>query len=208
MEISVSRLPGLPNVNRKILIFLVVGVLLGSVSSYLVLESENVDGMAAATQLERTLEAQSGQQLEIVNVKDQNSMYKVDLKDQQNQLTTYYITKNGQLTVRSDSVSNLNQLTLTVVAQQQFTNCLASKNVTLYGNASQRATAVQMQALGGQHLASPIYRDVNSQGILQQAVERGVQNVPSFYYDESVLSGLNNVNQISQFTGCQYGSFQ
>lgn len=198
--------PDFSDFNSKLLLLLVAGVIAGSTVTYMALEMDNVSGQQAAQQLETTLEAQSGQQLELVSIETQNGFYKVDLKNQDNQLTTYYITQDGQMVTQESSLSNMNQLTATVAAQQQFMNCLSNRNVTFYGNASQQATLAQIQVLGGQYLASPIYQDVNNQQVLRQTAQRGVKQVPSLYYNGSVLAGANSINQISQFTGCSFGS--
>lgn len=196
----------LSDLGNKTVVFLVAGLLIGSAASYLALESQTVSGQEAAENLASTLEAQSGQSYEVVNVERQNGLYRADISNPQNQLSTYYITQDGNLV--AGQMTDLNQLQQTVLNQQNFVECISNRNAVLYGNASQRATALQIQLLGGANTVSPIYKDVNSQGVLQEAANRGIQRVPSFYYNGSVLGGVNQVGSIEEFTGCSYGAGQ
>lgn len=184
------------------LFLIFTGVFLGSNLNYFSIDGQGVSGDTASQDLVSLLETQSGQEYEVVSVKTENDLYKIDVSDQQNQLSTYYITKNGEM--MADGMTEFKQLKNTVDAQRGFSNCLANRNTVLYGNSSQRETSLQIQILGGSDMAAPIYKDLNNQQNLQEAVERGIETVPGFYYEGSVLSGVNQISQISEFTGCQY----
>lgn len=194
------------NVNLRTVAFLAVGVLFGLAVGFLAAQDQQITEDQAAQKLVSTLEAQSGQQLEVVSTTTENGVYKIDISDSENQLSTYHVTQDGRLV--STGMSDLDQLRQTIAAQQQFAGCLANKSAVLYGNSSQRATAAQIQVLGGANMVSPIYQDVNSEGVLQEAAQRGVQRVPTLYYNDSALPGPNSISQISEFTGCQFGAQQ
>jgi len=178
------------------------GVFLGSNLNYFSIDGQSVSEDRASQDLISLLETRSGQEHEVVSVKTENDLYKIDVSDPQNQLSTYYITRNGEMI--TNGMTDFEELKNTVDAQREFSNCLANKNTVMYGNSSQRATSLQIQILGGVNMAAPIYKDLSNQQNLQEAVERGVETVPGIYYDGSVLSGVNQISQISEFTGCQY----
>lgn len=192
--------------SKKTLAFLVAGMLFGLTIGFFASQTQQVSADQASQKLLTTLESQSGQQLEVVNTRTENGLYRIDVSNSQNELSTYHVTKDGRLV--SAGMNDLDQLRQTIAAQQQFVGCLSERGVALYGNSSQQATATQIQLLGGANTVSPIFQDVNTEGVLQEASQRGVQRVPSFYYNESVLSGVNQLSQISQFTGCQFGASQ
>lgn len=194
------------DIDRKAALFLIAGTIFGLTAGFLAAQSSQVSKQQASQELVSTLEAQSGQQLEVVNVRSENGLYRIDISDSQNQLNTYYVTKNGRMA--SESMSNLQQLRQTIDIQKRFVGCLSDRDATLYGNSSQQETLIQIQALGGENIVSPIYKDVRNQEILQEATQRGVRRVPSIYYNESVLSGVKEINQISQFAGCQLDTTQ
>jgi len=194
------------DVDRRTALFLISGVILGMTVGFLATQTQQISQQQAAEKLVSTLEAQSGQQLEVVSTSTENGLYRIDISDQNDQLSTYYVTKNGRMT--SSGMTDLDQLRLTIAAQQNFTTCLSDKNAVLYGNSSQRATVAQIQALGGANTVSPIYQDVNQEGVLQEAAQNGVQRVPSVYYNGSALPGPSSISQISEFTGCEFGASQ
>lgn len=188
---------------RKTAIFIITGVLFGATLGFLAAQNQQISKQQASQKLVSTLEAQSGEQLEVVNVKRENGLYKIDVSNSQDQLSTYHMTQDGRLI--SSEMSNLDQLRQRIAVQQQVTSCLSNQGAVLYGNSSQRATLAQIQTLGGVNMVSAIYKDVNTQGVLQEAAQRGITRVPSIYYNGSTISGVNSINQISEFTGCQLG---
>lgn len=182
--------------------FLFVGLVLGGVAVYLGLNIGQVSKNEAAEKVVSTLEKQSGQDLELLNVESVNGLYKVDLKTQENQVTTYYITKDGaRLTT---VLADLDRINKVLDARKSFSECLSMNNVTLYGNISQQETRVQIQLLGGTRYAASIYKDVNNRQNLREAANSGVSRVPSLYYNGSVLTGIKQIPQIEEFTGCSY----
>ena len=184
------------------LVLILGGVFLGSNTGFLDLNSQTISQDQAAENLVSLLETQSGQEYEVVSVQSENDLYKIDISDSENQLSTYYVTRNGEL--MTNSMNEFQELESTVEAQRNFSNCLQDREVVVYGNASQQATSLQIQILGGPNMVSPIYKDLNNQQNLQEAVQRGLNSVPGIYYNGSVISGVNQISQISEFTGCQF----
>lgn len=191
--------------SRKTMIMvslLLAGTVIGGSVSYLYVNSGNVSSQQAGEKLVSTLEKQSGQDLELVRVQDQSGLYKVDVKNSNDQLQTFYVTKDGRRI--ATQLGDLDRISRTVDAQREFNQCLNDRNVVLYGNATQQRTLLQIQLLGGAQSVSGYYQDVNNQQTLAQAANRGVQQVPAFYYNGSVLQGINQLNAVEEFTGCSY----
>lgn len=153
-----------------------------------------------------SLEKSSGQELELVSLDEENGLHKAQIKNQDDQLTTYYLTGNGELVIEESGVTGLQQFSQQVDARANFTGCMAEKNVVMYGNASQQETTAQIQLLGGTNMVSDIYVDVNEQQNLREAIQRGIQRIPAFYHDNSTLQGIQSFNNLENFTGCSYNS--
>jgi hypothetical protein len=84
------------NMNREKAIFLIAGVAFGLTAAFLTGQVQHISEGQASQKLISTLEAQSGQQLEAVSIKSENGLYKIDLSDSQNQLSTYHVTKTAE----------------------------------------------------------------------------------------------------------------
>ena len=180
--------------------FLLVGTLLGIGLTFGYTALSASSG-GASNQLVNFLENQSGQELEVVNSEPAGQFHKVDIRTGQDQLTTYY-TDGEQFT---SNMQNMQDLRDRNTALTQFSQCLQDSGTVMFGNSSQRATQAQIQALGGTQVVAPIYQDVTNQQTLQQAVELGVQQIPTFVKNQSAIQGTQSVQQVEQFTGCSLG---
>lgn len=182
--------------------FLLVGILIGAVAVFAAMSYDVESGEDVAENLAQVLENQTGQQLDVVNVERDKGMFKVDLRTADNQLSTYYVTNGGSSFTQN--LINIGNLRSSVEARNSFRNCLVDRNVRLYGNISQQPTQLQIQALGGSQVVGPIYQDVNNNQSLGEAAQVGITQVPAFYYNGSTLEGVNQLQQVEQFTGCSY----
>lgn len=189
---------------QKSIAFLVSGLLIGGVVVFLGLNMGNVDSQEAAQDLVSTLEQSSGQDLELVGVQEENGLYRVQVSDQNNQLSTYYMTKDGQLIAQDAGFTDFNQFKQQVSAQADFSQCMSERDVVMFGNQTQRSTAAQIQILGGANMVSDIYADVNNENVLQQAVQLGIETTPGFFYNNRTAQGVQTIPQLEQFTGCSY----
>lgn len=164
-------------------------------------------GQAAGQNVLSALEAQTGQDLELLKVNKEQGMFRVDVRTQNDQVQTYYTSPTGDLFFSEGSATNPDTLITAVNQRQQLGSCLERKQATLYGNISQRATQLQIQAIGQRNL-NGVYSDVNNASTLQTAVQRGVSRTPAFVYNGSTLSGVNAPAQVADFTGCSYNVSQ
>ncbi|MFQ3275356.1 MAG: hypothetical protein ACI9LV_000856 [Candidatus Nanohaloarchaea archaeon] len=201
---GLSSRQAVQNIDRKSFAFLLSGLMIGAVVVFLGMNYGEPTGQEAAEELVSTLEQQSGQDLELVSVETRNGLHRIQVSDQNNQLTTYYMSPDGQLVAQESGLTDFNQFKQQVSAQAEFSECLQNRNVVMFGNRTQRATVAQIQTLGGINQVSNIYADVNNEQILQQAVQLGVSQTPAFYYNNSTAEGLQTIPQLEQFTGCNY----
>lgn len=180
---------------------LIAGVLVGGVATYLGTNMNQVSSQKAGENVVSTLERQTGQQYELVRVENQDGLYRVDVTGANDQLQTYFVTKNGKML--TSTLTDMEQVNNLLDAREDFSNCMTDRGVVMYGNSTQLATVRQIQVLGGTRYL-PVYKDVNSPDNLQEAVDRGITSVPAFYYNGSTLEGVNGINSLQQFTGCQF----
>lgn len=184
--------------------FLITGLVVGAAGTYLLIDSDGVPKQEVGQQVVTTVEAQTGQDFEIINVKTENGLYRVDVSNSEDELSTSYVTKDGALI--TDSVADFQQTRELAVARRQLSNCLGEREVVMFGNASQQETRAQIQLLGGENYISGIYADVSNQEVLMQARRLGVSVVPAFYHNGSVSEGVTRPSALANFTGCRYGT--
>lgn len=195
-------------INKNSLVFLVAGILVGSVVVFLSLNQGTVNQENLADQLKDTLEQSTGDNLEIVNTETENGLHKIQLRNQEDQLSTYYVTKNGQLLAEESGFTNFADFRQRISAQTSFSECLTDNQVIMFGNQSQRSTVTQIQLLGGVNQISDYYADVGNEQVLRQAAQLGVRRTPAFYYNNSTIQGIQSFNQLEEFTSCQYNYSQ
>jgi hypothetical protein len=181
--------------------FLVAGIVIGMAGTFAATEAAS-NGDKASQNLVDFLENQSGQELEILQVEQAGKFYEVDLRDSQDQVVTYYTSQDGEMFTSAmqtrEGIEQQNQ------ALVNFQQCLTDSGTVMYGNSTQQATQTQVQRLGGAAVVQPIYRDVANQTVLQEAVQQGVQQVPAFVQNGNAVQGVQTLQQVEQFTGCQY----
>jgi len=195
---------GSNHIDSKILLLvvLIAGGLIGGGASYLGMNTldGDVSKEKAGQMVADTLSRTSGVDYEVSDVRTRNGMYQVQL-EANNQLTNYfYVTKNGRMFAQS--MTDIEEIQNTLDQQEEVNTCLDSKNVTMYGNLTGTQTRLQIQAMGGPQRVSGYYSDVNTPANLQEAVNRGVQSVPAFFYNGDTLTGVNNLSEISEFANC------
>jgi hypothetical protein len=157
-------------------------------------------GDKAGQELISFLENQSNQDLELVKTEERSGMYEVQISNEDNQLTTYYVTRDGKL--YTSSMRNITNVRENLNQIRNFQSCLEDSGVVMYGNASQRTTQAQIRQLGGIQVVQPIYKDVSNNQTLAEAVQLGIQQVPAFHDGSSSIEGLQTLGDVSNFTGC------
>jgi hypothetical protein len=189
----------LSNTKLMVVVFLIAGVLVGGSAAYLGMNNGDISKQQAGQMVADTLANSTGTSYEVVKVESQNGLYHVRLSVD-NQLQSYYVTKNGKML--ATQMTDLEQARQTINQQNRVSQCLQDKGAVLYGNVSQQPTVVQIQVLGGAQNVANVYKDVNNPQNLQEAADRGVTSVPTFWMNGETLNNVNNLNQISEFADC------
>lgn len=188
--------------DKKVLIItlLVAGALVGAGSAYVGMNQGGVSKQKAAETVANTLSDQTGVNHEVVNVEEANGLYKVQL-NQNNQLQTYYVTKDGKMV--TGQMTDLEQVQQTIETQNNVQECLNNENAVLYGNLTQQPTQLQIQVLGGPRKVAGYYKDINNPSNLREAAVRGVTSVPTLWLNNRTLSNVNNLQSVSEFASCE-----
>ena len=185
--------------DRRQIGFLTLGIIfgIGLAAGYTALSNNS---QQASDQLVSFLENQSGQDLEVVNSEPAGQYHMVDVRTEDDQVTTYY-TDGERFTSQMQSVEDVQERN---TALTEFSQCLQDSGTVMFGNSTQQATQTQIQSLGGTQVVAPIYQDVSNNQTLQQAAQLGIQQVPAFYQNETAVQGVQTLQQVEQFTGCDY----
>lgn len=184
---------------------LAVGVAAGTGTGFFAASPSG--GQAAGQDILTALETQTGQELELLQVEREQGMFRVDVRTANDQIQTYYSSTTGDLFFTEASATDPQAVTTIARQRQQLGNCLRRKDATLYGNVSQRATQLQIRALGQRNL-NGVYQDVNNASVLSTAVQQGVQRTPALAYNGSALPGVNTPQGVANFTGCSFETGQ
>lgn len=196
MRFEELRLPEM----REIL-FLLVGLAIGAA---IILGGSELEGKEGDTSrvLVEFLENQSGQDLEVISSEEIGKLYRIDIRNPQDRLVTYYASQDGNMFSSDfrtqEEVRNRNQ------AFAEFRGCLNRSGTVIIGNRSQEATLRQIQIMGGSQIAGPIYRDVSNTTVLRQAVQQGVQRTPALLSGGDLVQGVQTLQEVESFTGCQF----
>jgi hypothetical protein len=185
--------------DRKQIGFLLFGTLLG-IGLTLGYTNLSQNSSQASNQLEDFLENQSGQELEVVNSESAGQYHRVDIRTEDDQVTTYY-TDGKRFTSQMQSTGDIQERN---TALTEFSQCLQDSETVMFGNTTQQATQAQIQALGGTQVVAPIYQDVSNNQTLQQVAQLGITQVPAFYRNQSAIQGTQTLQQVEQFTTCDY----
>jgi len=118
-------------------LFLISGFLMGATVTYFGEDVNSIGSEEAGERAVSLLEKQNNQELEIINVQTESNLYRVDISNQNDQLSTFYVTKDGSKLTRE--MVDIEQIRSTLNTREEFSNCL-SERVVMYGNMSQQQT--------------------------------------------------------------------
>lgn len=188
-------------IDRLSVVFLALGLLIGFGAAFMLQQSQS-GGQQASDNLVSFLENRSQENLEVINVEEAGTFYKVNVKTSGNQLQTYYTGEKGKLF--TSSMQSTEMIRQRTKALTNFRNCLTVRNVTMYGNSSTEETRRQIQILGGAGVVAPIYKDISNTTNRQEAVNSGIQRTPAFLRNGEFIQGVNTLTRIEQFSTCNY----
>jgi hypothetical protein len=180
-----------------------LGVVAGAGTGFFAASSSPSGGQAVGQTITGALEAQSGQDLEVLQTEKEEGLFKVDVRTENDQVQTYYASPTGGIFFTQDSATRPETVEAVANQRRQLGDCLRNKQAVLYGNISQRATQAQIQVIGQGNLRG-VYADVNNASVRRAAVQQGVQRTPALVYNGSALTGAETPQRIAEFTGCDF----
>lgn len=181
------------------LVSLLIGFVIGFSAFYMVGSIEDVSEESASNQLVEVMQNVTDQEYEVVNIDSEAGLYRVNLRTEDDTLETFHVTKNGEMF--APEMQNFEEIKQINQDREEFYSCLEENQVVIYGNLEEEETILQLQLLGGEDLEN-IYRDVRQEEVLEEARNRGVERIPAIYHDGNVLEGVNNLEEVEEFTGC------
>jgi len=146
--------------------------------------------------------ANPGSIVEITAIDSQSGMYKIVLKITGAAGTTYgeaYVTKDGNLFTAS--VFSLEDQITGIQRSRDFVECLAGKNVMIFGSVQDQATALQLNVLGA--YGSVLFMPCDGENV-QICVDAGIEQIPSVVIGQMIEPGAKSVDWFEQVTGCEW----
>jgi|GEM_PF-713925 len=187
------------NLNKKILAGFLIGLAVGVSLFYGYSSYGEESGQDVAENLASVLEQDAGEPLEVINYEERNGVYEINLRNTENNVFTYHATKDGQLF--SAQMMDINEVEAFIQAERELEECMRESGTIMYGNQTEEETVAQIQVIG-ERVVGSIYRDVNNEQVLEEAVSQGIESLPAFYRDGSTLEGVHSVEDVAEFSGC------
>jgi len=146
--------------------------------------------------------ANPGLTIELVDVLDEGSMYRVLLKTRGSKGVNYievYVTKDGKFLTEGvifvkESIEQIQKL-------KDFVDCLENKGVKIYGLSNHTATLLQLNLLG--RYSTKLYVSCDGDN-LQSCINAGVTQVPSVVINGKVEPGVKTIEWFERQTGCKF----
>ncbi len=146
--------------------------------------------------------ANPGTIIEIIDVKNENGIYKVLMKGTDVTGANYrevYLTKNGRLLTENvilvkESINQMEKM-------RDFIDCLDEKEVRIYGLSNQTATLLQINTLG--KYSVKLYIPCDNR--LEECAKIGLQELPSVVFNNTAYPGVKTVQWLEIVTGCTLG---
>jgi len=140
--------------------------------------------------------------VEVLNVKDEGNLYRVILRLKLNTgdvLKDVYVTKDGKFF--SENIMNITNFEKTLIRQKNFTECLKSKGVLIFGQKNEPNTMQQLLILG--NYANKIFVDCSGAN-LQICQRLGIETIPTILYNNMNYTGVKSIAWFETLTGCRY----
>lgn len=190
---------------------LVVGILVGMLSPTTSLMAGGQSGGEVAQEvLDAYSLANPNAKLKVLSVKENSGLYEIKLStgsQTQGTYQTVYATKDGRMITQS--LTNLTQYHDQLQNRKSFLDCLRNESVKIYGalkvNNTQiaRASALQIQLLGGTNYLNNIYVDCSNN--IGACANQGVKTLPSVKYNGRMYSGVKQYQWFQKNVGCELG---
>ena len=195
-------------VNKKSVVLAILLLLVGGALGYLVdstgffRNEEEVGQRVIETYSLEHPEAE----LELLDVRYENGLYRVLISAGQNTHFEVYATDDGEYI--TDSVIDRREYHTMLESRTEFMECLRDEEVQVFGaldaNNTEVAylTQVQLQQLGNLVGVEDLYQDCSQR--MEECAEIGVTTLPSLVHGQEVYSGIHSLEQVNEITGCSY----
>lgn len=138
-----------------------------------------------------------GVPVDILSVKEESGILRLVIRQQNaTEVQDVFLTRDGNLLIRG--VERLQDYTSRILREDNFSMCLASRNVVVFGAANDVNTLQQLQLLGG--FSARIFFDCGKS--LQECLNYNVTSVPATLYQGKLYPGVQPAGFYTQLTGC------
>ncbi len=140
--------------------------------------------------------------VEILNIEDKGNLYKILLRlklDTGDVLKEVYLTKDGLFF--SEDMLNISEFTQNLERQKNFTECLRSNGVIVFGQKNEPNTARQLLIIG--NYANKIFVDCSGTNI-DMCKKLGIKRIPTVIYKNMNYTGVKPIRWFEALTGCKY----
>ncbi|MBI4018096.1 MAG: hypothetical protein HY368_00630 [Candidatus Aenigmarchaeota archaeon] len=173
-------------------------------SSYISAGQKAAKQEAAVEKVARIYELLTENTVEVLNVKEESGMYRVILATRDaagsRQVQEVLVSSDGALF--TDRAVNTQALLDRVTKEKAFAECLAEKQVLVFGQSSEVNTQTQLQVIGSFY--RKVYVDCTGAN-LQVCQQVGITQVPTTVYNNTPYIGVQTLQLYEELTGCRMG---
>lgn len=184
---------------RKDLQMLLLGIAVIIIVAGIILFSNSFQQPSSETAVKKIQEAYAalGTSIEVLSAKEESGIYRVLLRAANTTtLQEIYVTKDGSLLL--SNVERLDAYTSRILRENNFSQCLASSGVVVFGSSTDVNTLQQLQALGS--FSGRVFFDCSRS--LQTCINLNITNIPATVYQNQIYLGVQPVSLYAQLTGC------
>ncbi len=184
---------------RKDLRMIILGIAVVIIVSGVILFSGSFQQPSQEIAIKKVTEAFAalGTNIEVINVKEESDIYRVLLKPANStNVQEIFVTKDGNYLL--SNVEKLQDFTSRILRENNFSQCLASSNVVVFGSSTDVNTLQQLQALGT--FSGRVFFDCSKN--LQTCINLNITNIPATAFQNQVYYGVQPVSLYTQLTGC------
>ena len=178
---------------------MVLGVAVIIIVSGIAVFSSQFQQPSSETAVKKIQEAYAalGTSVEVLSAKEESGIYRVLLRAANTTtLQEIYVTKDGSLLL--GDVERLDAYTSRILREDNFSQCLLSRGIVVFGSNTDVNTLQQLQALGS--FSGRVFFDCSRS--LQTCINLNITSVPATAHENQVYYGIQPVSLYTQLTGC------
>lgn len=198
--------------HKFILIGLILGFLLGSLSSLVISDFLRERGKLkldqAQNKIEEVYQLYLGEKPNIEKKKELKNFYKFSISLNQSNGTekiydTLFLTKDGKYLVE-DPLARKNYIE-SLKTRSEFIQCLKNNELVIYGKNKTPEVQYQINILKGSLHTSQIdkiYKEMDKR-IKRRLLSRNITRIPAYKVNDKYYSGIKQINWFEEMTGCR-----